>query len=132
MRRAVGGRSQFSVAGVAGCAEVLGADPSRVEFPGARRACIGIVSSSAIKTKNPRGHALSRVFENARNAEKPHHLVPTARLELAQLSPLPPQDSVSTNFTTSALHCKGRNSSVTLRVCEGGMTRLRCARKRSR
>jgi hypothetical protein len=31
-------------------------------------------------------------------------LVPTARLELAQLSPLPPQDSVSTNFTTSAFH----------------------------
>jgi hypothetical protein len=31
--------------------------------------------------------------------------VPTARLELAQLSPLPPQDSVSTNFTTSALYC---------------------------
>ncbi len=31
------------------------------------------------------------------------HLVPTARLELAQLSPLPPQDSVSTNFTTSAV-----------------------------
>jgi hypothetical protein len=30
-------------------------------------------------------------------------LVPTARLELAQLAPLPPQDSVSTNFTTSAL-----------------------------
>ena len=30
-------------------------------------------------------------------------LVPTARLELAQLSPLPPQDSVSTNFTTSAI-----------------------------
>jgi len=30
-------------------------------------------------------------------------LVRTARLELAQLSPLPPQDSVSTNFTTSAL-----------------------------
>ena len=29
-------------------------------------------------------------------------LVPTARLELAQLAPLPPQDSVSTNFTTSA------------------------------
>ena len=29
-------------------------------------------------------------------------LVPTARLELARLSPLPPQDSVSTNFTTSA------------------------------
>src|ERR1700744_4596876 len=33
------------------------------------------------------------------------NLVPTARLELAQLSPLPPQDSVSTNFTTSALSC---------------------------
>ena len=30
-------------------------------------------------------------------------LVPTARLELAQLSPLPPQDSVSTNFTTTAV-----------------------------
>ena len=29
-------------------------------------------------------------------------MVPTARLELAQLSPLPPQDSVSTNFTTTA------------------------------
>src|SRR5690554_6033351 len=29
-------------------------------------------------------------------------MVPTARLELAQLSPLPPQDSVSTNSTTSA------------------------------
>ena len=34
------------------------------------------------------------------------NLVRTARLELAQLSPLPPQDSVSTNFTTSAvLNC---------------------------
>ncbi len=29
-------------------------------------------------------------------------LVPSARLELAKLSPLPPQDSVSTNFTTTA------------------------------
>jgi len=29
--------------------------------------------------------------------------VPTARLELAQLSPPPPQDGVSTNFTTSAI-----------------------------
>ena len=28
--------------------------------------------------------------------------MPSARLELAQLSPLPPQDSVSTNFTTTA------------------------------
>jgi hypothetical protein len=33
-------------------------------------------------------------------------LVPSARLELAQLSPLPPQDSVSTNFTTTAQHQK--------------------------
>jgi hypothetical protein len=31
--------------------------------------------------------------------------VPSARLELAQLSPLPPQDSVSTNFTTTAVFC---------------------------
>ena len=30
-------------------------------------------------------------------------MVPSARLELAQLSPLPPQDSVSTNFTTTAM-----------------------------
>ena len=28
--------------------------------------------------------------------------MPTVRLELTRLSPLPPQDSVSTNFTTSA------------------------------
>ena len=32
-------------------------------------------------------------------------LVPTARLELAQLSPLPPQGSVSTNSTTTAVFC---------------------------
>ena len=30
--------------------------------------------------------------------------MPTARLELAQPKPLPPQDSVSTNFTTSAIY----------------------------
>ncbi len=38
------------------------------------------------------------------------YLVPSARLELAQLSPLPPQDSVSTNFTTTAvvLHASRR------------------------
>lgn len=36
-------------------------------------------------------------------------LVPSARLELAQLSPLPPQDSVSTNFTTKALGAKEAN-----------------------
>ena len=34
-------------------------------------------------------------------------LVPSARLELAQLSPLPPQDSVSTNFTTTAVFLSG-------------------------
>ena len=33
----------------------------------------------------------------------PEFLVPTVRLELTQLAPLPPQDSVSTNFTTSAI-----------------------------
>ena len=51
-------------------------------------------------------------------------LVPSARLELAQLSPLPPQDSVSTNFTTKAalscLNCMRRlaalGSSDKLRV----------------
>jgi hypothetical protein len=32
-------------------------------------------------------------------------MVPSARLELAQLSPLPPQYSVSTNFTTTAWGC---------------------------
>ena len=32
-------------------------------------------------------------------------MVPTGRLELPRLSSLPPQDSVSTNFTTSALYC---------------------------
>lgn len=54
-----------------------------------------------------RGHAwsahakrpLELAFQRAFHEE---FLVPTARLELAQLSPLPPQDSVSTNFTTSA------------------------------
>src|ERR1700693_5337329 len=30
-------------------------------------------------------------------------LVPTVRLELTRLTPLPPQDSVSTNSTTSAI-----------------------------
>jgi hypothetical protein len=31
-------------------------------------------------------------------------MVPTARVELARLAPLPPQDSVSTNSTTSAIN----------------------------
>ncbi len=34
-------------------------------------------------------------------------MVPWARLELARLAPLPPQDSVSTNFTTKALQLHG-------------------------
>ncbi len=34
-------------------------------------------------------------------------LVPSARLELAQLSPLPPQDSVSTSSTTTARQAVG-------------------------
>src|SRR5690625_6245882 len=47
-------------------------------------------------------------------------VVLTARIELAWLSPLPPQDSVSTNSTTSALglgcitsRCKVHNYSIT-------------------
>ena len=45
-------------------------------------------------------------------------LVPSARLELAQLSPLPPQDSVSTNFTTSAVVVSRPDSlRVALRRC---------------
>jgi len=43
--------------------------------------------------------------------------VPTARLELAQLSPLPPQDSVSTNFTTSATCSITRQSFVLQEQC---------------
>jgi len=46
-------------------------------------------------------------------------LVPTARLELAQLSPLPPQDSVSTNSTTSATRCE----SEILPLVLGGLNR---------
>src|SRR3990172_2783191 len=33
-------------------------------------------------------------------------MVPTGRLELPRLSPLPPQGSVYTNFTTSAEYCR--------------------------
>ena len=54
-------------------------------------------------------------------------LVPSARLELAQLSPLPPQDSVSTNFTTTASISKG-----TSRACQAkqfnciGVLKIHC------
>ena len=41
-----------------------------------------------------------------------NYLVPSARLELAQLSPLPPQDSVSTNFTTTAVFLVQKTSSL--------------------
>ena len=55
-------------------------------------------------------------------------LVPTARLELAQLSPLPPQDSVSTNFTTSAYLTEEAAS----RDCEtASLTALEFTLKRS-
>src|SRR6266496_2656223 len=47
--------------------------------------------------------AVIRTFGPPMDARWTSLLVPSARLELAQLSPLPPQDSVSTNFTTTAL-----------------------------
>jgi len=47
-------------------------------------------------------------------------LVPTGRLELPRLSPLPPQDSVSTNFTTSAVQeSEVRNQESVLPVSSG-------------
>lgn len=58
-------------------------------------------------TKNPPGKCLGGPYIISL-------LVPTARLELAQLSPLPPQDSVSTNSTTSACSSKDQNSSINL------------------
>ena len=58
-------------------------------------------------TKNPPGKCLGGPYIISL-------LVPTARLELAQLSPLPPQDSVSTNSTTSACSSKEQNSSINL------------------
>src|SRR5438067_1364264 len=42
-------------------------------------------------------------------------LVPTGRLELPRLTPLPPQDSVSTNFTTSALSLTDTTADPSLR-----------------
>jgi len=41
-------------------------------------------------------------------------MVPMARLELARVTPLPPQDSVSTNSTTSAYQLKSLKCRVTL------------------
>ena len=45
---------------------------------------------------------LSPVVEVSTASRTARSVVPTGRLELPRLSPLPPQDSVSTNFTTSA------------------------------
>src|SRR6185295_20003441 len=50
----------------------------------------------------------------ALSARAPVVLVPTGRLELPRLTPLPPQDSVSTNFTTSA--CPHAARSVRIRA----------------
>gem|GEM_PF-4014476 len=56
-------------------------------------------------------HAMRRVIELTDcinwgliryDTEKNDYLVPTERLELSRLSSLPPQDSVSTNSTTTA------------------------------
>ena len=47
-------------------------------------------------------HMTDKKKPSLANASSVLYLVPSARLELAQLSPLPPQDSVSTNFTTTA------------------------------
>jgi hypothetical protein len=41
-------------------------------------------------------------LKNARLRGRFEFLVPTVRLELTRLAPPPPQDGVSTNFTTSA------------------------------
>ena len=56
------------------------------------------------KTKAPKPFSdFGAVFSiPARQGAEDCLVVPSARLELAQLSPLPPQDSVSTNFTTTA------------------------------
>ncbi len=42
---------------------------------------------------------------------KPVKMVPTVRLELTRVSPPPPQDGVSTNFTTSATSFCARTTS---------------------
>src|SRR5690606_12078597 len=52
--------------------------------------------------KSPLGLAPRRT-PSARPPTNSCSVVPTARLELARLSPLPPQVSVATNFTTPAL-----------------------------
>lgn len=63
----------------------------------------GIRARGGLKQqKNPHPPGEMRVFYMRPGTTWDKFLVPTARLELAQLSPLPPQDSVSTNFTTSA------------------------------
>ena len=56
-------------------------------------------------------------------------MVPTARLELAQLSPLPPQDSVSTNFTTSARVLRILAVDTFLTVCDEVTAQFQSARE---
>ena len=49
-------------------------------------------------------------------------VVPTARLELAQLSPPPPQDGVSTNSTTSAAkNLYNQQTAIKNRRCYSGI-----------
>ena len=53
-------------------------------------------------------HAITRFRQS--HPPRMTHLVPTMRLELIRPRSLPPQDSVSTNFTTSALLQSGRTT----------------------
>src|SRR5262245_18134427 len=48
------------------------------------------------------GTIIARRAVRSTRAGRRSLLVPTGRLELPRVTPLPPQDSVSTNFTTSA------------------------------
>ena len=67
------------------------------------------------RTKNPRKRLFTRVHRLDKTALN-CSLVPTARLELARLSPLPPQDSVSTNSTTSAQELNYRSNLLFLQA----------------
>jgi hypothetical protein len=56
-------------------------------------------------------------------------LVPTGRLELPRVTPLPPQDSVSTNFTTSAFQGSEVRNQVS--VASASSVAAHCARAAS-
>ena len=60
----------------------------------------GVIEEARGKCKKALKHSAFQGFDKMCKVV----LVPSARLELAQLSPLPPQDSVSTNFTTTAVY----------------------------